>query len=267
MPPAKPTFSGLFQPSLFKPILFKAKATAKFGDKPPDTTVKPQGMSAETIFAEQAIEAETVPTPKIFLDLVKRQWASPTSGPMSTSNDRTFFNVDKDMAQVLLPPSIDAPVTALHTSANMPGAPEDALKPEDKKADPTLQRGHQAEAWAVRAAMTTSFFNRSCLLWLQDLQQWVPIADVRAHQDINKLLAAIQFSSDATLLAARFASRVIASSVASRRLLWLCQWQADVRNKWCLASAPFTGGSLFGAALDPFLVENKDKQKVLPTAP
>ncbi|XP_013927219.1 PREDICTED: uncharacterized protein LOC106553274 [Thamnophis sirtalis] len=148
MPPSKPTFSGLFQPSLFKSLLFKAKVLGKFGGKPSESLVQPQAISSETIFADQAIEADMVPTPKTFLDLVKPQWEFPTSGPIPTSNDKTFFNVDKDMAQVLLQPTINAPVTALHTTANMPGAPEDALKPEDKKVDLTLQRGHQAAAWA-----------------------------------------------------------------------------------------------------------------------
>lgn len=39
-----------------------------------------------------------------------------------------------------------------------------------------------------------------------------------------------------------------------------------MKSKWQLAVAPFKGGSLFGEALDPVLVERKDKKKVLPHA-
>lgn len=48
--------------------------------------------------------------------------------------------------------------------------------------------------------------------------------------------------------------------------MWLCQWQADVKSKWRLASTPYTGGTLFGEFLDPILIENMDKRKVLPLA-
>lgn len=142
-----------------------------------------------------------------------------------------FFNVDKDMAQILLTPTVDALVAALYTLANLPGVPEDALKPKDKRVDLTLQRGHQAAAWAVKASTTTSFFIRSCLLWLQNLQQCIPIADIRAHQNLNKVVVAVRFTSDATLTSAKFAARVMSSSVAACRLFWLHQWQADVHHK------------------------------------
>lgn len=72
--------------------------------------------------------------------------------------------------------------------------------------------------WAPTAA---SFFSCSSLFWLQQLQERIPAGDSRAHQDLNKIVAALQFTADATLIATRFASRAMASSVASHRLLWL----------------------------------------------
>lgn len=101
-------------------------------------------------------------------------------------------------------------------------------------------------------------------MWLK-LQARLTPKDVRLHQDVNKLVAALEFSADATLAAAKFASRAIATTVTSRRLLWRRHWQADLRSKWCLASSPFKGGKLFGEALDPILIENRDKKKVLPS--
>ncbi|XP_013917310.1 PREDICTED: uncharacterized protein LOC106545317, partial [Thamnophis sirtalis] len=109
-PPLKPAFTGLFYPSLYKLHLFKAKAAAKVGNRAAEAPPQHQGFSAETIFDEQAIETDTLPTPKAFFESVKRQWAAPTAGPMPTSTDKTFFNVDKDMAGVLSQPSTDAPV-------------------------------------------------------------------------------------------------------------------------------------------------------------
>lgn len=158
------TFSGLFPPTLFPSFLYKAKMAADFGTQPSSATPRPATVSAETLFSEQAPPSETIPTPKIFVDLVQRQWEVPTSGPTQSASDKKFFNVANDLVQFLSISSIDAPVTALYTSANMPGPPEDVLKPEDRKSDLTLQRSRQATAWAVRASTTASFFTRSCLL-------------------------------------------------------------------------------------------------------
>lgn len=73
MTPDLPTFLGLFQPSLFKSLLFKAKTSANLGAKVAATPARSQAMSAETLFSENTIEADPVPTPKIFVDLVQRQ--------------------------------------------------------------------------------------------------------------------------------------------------------------------------------------------------
>lgn len=86
---------------------------------------------------------------------------------------------------------------------------------------------------------------------------------MRTHQDISKLVVAIQFSVDAKLNAARFASKAIVSPVMACCMLWLCHWQADTHHKWLLASAPFKGEHLFGDVLDTVLVESRDKRKVL----
>ncbi|XP_070797147.1 centrosomal protein of 290 kDa-like [Pituophis catenifer annectens] len=61
-----------------------------------------------------------------------------------------------------------------------------------------------------------------------------------------------------------FNPKSLASSIAAHRLVWLCYWQADARHKWCLVSVPFLGKKLFGDHLDKFLMETKDKRKILP---
>lgn len=101
---------------------------------------------------------------------------------------------------------------------------KDAVKAEGKRVEQTLQKAHQMAAWAVKASTTASFFTRTTLLWLRQMQEKIPAGDIHTHQDINKLLAAAEFSVNATLNAARF---VPGPSVAVRHLLWLRHWQAD----------------------------------------
>ncbi|XP_015665850.1 dual specificity mitogen-activated protein kinase kinase 6 [Protobothrops mucrosquamatus] len=77
------------------------------------------------------------------------------------------------------------------------------------------------------------------------------------------MVAATEYTADASLQSAVFASRSLASNITARRMLWLKHWQADTRLKWGLASAPYLGNNLFGESLAPYLVENKDKRKVM----
>lgn len=126
-----------------------------------------------------------------------------------------------------------------------------------------LRKTHQAAAWALRAA-TASFLNRTSLAWLRQMQARLAPEDMCLHQDVNKLMAALDYLSDATLNAVKFASRAVAANVTSRHLLWLRHWQMYMCSKWCLAFAPFKGGSLFGDALEPILITKLDKRKVLP---
>lgn len=108
---------------------------------------------------------------------------------------------------------MDIPVVALQTSSTIPGEPEESLKPEDRRTEQTLQKTHQAAACTVCASTTASFFNRASLLWLRQMKKRIPATEVKTHQDINKLMAADQFS-DAMLNVARFASKAVASVLA-----------------------------------------------------
>lgn len=144
----------------------------------------------------------------------------------------------------------------------MAGDPSENLRPEDRKFDLSFRKTHQATAWAINATATLSFFNRSTILWLQQLQSRLPSSKVWLHQDLNKILAVTQLSSDATLNAAKYSSRALASSITSRRLLWLKSWPEFSGQ---LFAAPYMGTKLFGEALDLLLVEDKER-KVLPSA-
>lgn len=85
-------------------------------------------------------------------------------------------------------------------------------------------------------------------------------------------MAATEYSTDASLDAAKFASCALASTVTSCHLLWLRHWRVDMKSKWklaytfkgCICKAPYKGSSLFGEALEQILVE--DKRKIMPSS-
>lgn len=175
------------------------------------------------------------------------------------------FSVDPDLKELLQLSTVDAPVATHTSSAILPADIAEELKAEDKKAEMILHKTHQAAAWQIRSATVASFFNQASLIWLRQMQGRFPPGETRLHQDVNKLMAATEFSADATLNTVKFLSRALASTVTLCHLLWLCHWQADMRSKWRLALAPYKGANLFGKALDPILIENKDKRKSCPT--
>ncbi|XP_034289304.1 uncharacterized protein LOC117675085 [Pantherophis guttatus] len=263
--PDQPAFVGLFKPQLFRSLLHKAKITTGLGiSRPSESNPKEGTSTAVPLFEEPSIETEEIPGPGLFKDVLQRQWSSPASGPSPSAVDRRLYNLAPDLSSLLQVPSVDQPIAELSSSSNIAGPPEDSLRPEDRRLENSLVRSHQATAWSVKSAMAASFFNRASILWLRQLQARLPISDIRSQQDISKVIVALEYSADATLNSSRFAAKAIGSSVAARRLLWLRHWQADSKSKWRLASSSFGGPKLFGAALEPLLVESKDKRRVLP---
>lgn len=204
------------------------------------------------LFSEPVAEQEDIPTPKLFWDVVQKQQTHPESSPTPSGNDQHFYNMDYDFSEALQLPMVDGPVAALASpSATLSGDIAEGLKAEDKNLELSMHKTHQAAAWAIKEATAASFFNHTSFLWLQQMQLRIPPHEAWLHQDVSKLIAAAQFSVDATLNSTKYASKALSLAVTSRRVLWLRQWHADTRSKWRLASAPYSGGTLFGEALEP----------------
>lgn len=267
LPPEKPAFKNLFKPALFKSLLHKAKKATKFrltegstakGDHPSDPH--------DSLFQVSTQDDDAIPYPPLFSNVLKSALGQPGSLAAPSGLDKRLYPADVALEETLAIPSVDPPVAALASSSMMTSDVVDGLKTEDRKLEMGYRKAHQAAAWAIKAAMATSFFNRATLIWLRQHQERLPPTDTRLHQDINKMVAATEYSADASLTAAKFASRALAATVTNRRLFWLRNWRADNKAKWKLAAALFTAPSLFGPCLDPILVEDKDKRKVLPSS-
>ncbi|XP_070605563.1 lamina-associated polypeptide 2-like isoform X2 [Erythrolamprus reginae] len=239
--PERPAFTGLFNPDLFKTLLSKAKATTGIGADPAVSDPSLDLSDPKSLVSsEPASEKEEIPTPKLFLDFVQQQWIQSEEDPLPSMKEKRFYNVDPNLRAALEIPTIDGPVVSLASPKFTSGDTDDALKEQDRGSEVTLRKVHQAAAWAVKSALAASFFNRTSLLWLEQLQSRIPDTDLCTFEDIKKLVAAAEFSADATLNSAKFASRSLASSLTVRRLLWLRYWQADMKYKWKLASSPYT---------------------------
>lgn len=97
--PDPPAFSGLFIPSLFKPLLHKARATTKLGGGATALATAMFQDPGQAMFSDRSADKEEVPAPPLFLEVVKHQWAWPGAFPNLGGNDRRFYNMDQGFSQ------------------------------------------------------------------------------------------------------------------------------------------------------------------------
>lgn len=159
--PGPPTFMGLSHTALFKCLVYKAKKW-------------PVWQGRQLLFSEPTAEQEVIPSPKLFLDVVQRQWDHPGSIPTLSGTDKRLYNMGPDLMELLQLPSVDGPVATLASSAILPTKIAEGLKAEDRKAEMSFRKTHQVAAWVIRAATEASFFIRTSLIWLHQMQERVP---------------------------------------------------------------------------------------------
>lgn len=260
-------FSGLFRRSLFKSLLHKVQQTTNMGI-PSSLPSEPSSSSGppEALFSSSKPGKDFISCPQLFSDVLQSPWSQPGSFVGPNSQDKRLYCAVPELDTLLTLPIVDPPIANLCSSSLLSTDSLDTLKSEDRKSDLAFHKEHQTLAWTIKTSTATSFFNRASLLWLRQLQERLPPEDTHLHQDINKIVAATEYSADASLNSVKFASRALASSVTSRRLFWLWNWRADTKAKWRLAAAPYEAPNLFGSALGPVLIEDKDKRKVMPAS-
>ncbi|XP_060550761.1 lamina-associated polypeptide 2-like [Pantherophis guttatus] len=265
--PDSPAFTGLFRPAFFKSLLHKAHLTTNLGVPGEVRTSSPATVGPHNaLFKSSKPEKDCIPCPQLFTDVIQNSWGQPASLTTPSSLDKKLYCSAPELDDLLTLPAVDQPVTSLSSASVISTDALDGLKAEDKRTEWAFRKAHQEAAWAIRTSTAMSFFSRAALIWLRQMQERLPPEDTRLQQDINKIFAATKYASDASLNSAKFASRTLASTVTARRLFWLCPWKADLKAKWKLAAAPYKAPDLFGEALEPVLVEDKDKRKVLPSS-
>lgn len=87
--PEQPAFTGLFPPTIFKSLLFKAVNAAQLGPSSVrDASFASSHDRNNPLFLELTKLMEAIPTPHLFLDVLQCQWTSPHSALAPSSVDR-----------------------------------------------------------------------------------------------------------------------------------------------------------------------------------
>lgn len=156
---------------------------------------------------------------------------------------------------------VDASVASMSSSAIIPSEGEGGLKDLcDKWVEAALQRDFQVAASAFRASVANSTMARGAFVWAKYLAAQDHDLSNKAKSMLKKITMADALSADASLDALRFNVHAMAANVVARR-----NWEVDIGSQNRLVGVPFQGEKLFGQALDPILVESKDKKRILPS--
>lgn len=72
LPPDQPIFTGLFPQALFKSLLFKAVNTTGFSSSPAQPPTPAPSGALDLLFAELPKVMDSIPTPPLFLDVIRK---------------------------------------------------------------------------------------------------------------------------------------------------------------------------------------------------
>lgn len=158
---------------------------------------------------------------------------------------------------------MEPPIVALSSAALIPlegeGGPKDAT---DKRVDTFLKRSFEATALALKAASATSVMARVAFVWAKEVSSSSKLSK-KFRSQLKKIYLAAAFASDSSYDALQLSARALASNTVATCNLWLRQWDSASLSR--VVNRSFQGAKLFEQGLEPLLVENKDKRKVLPS--
>lgn len=151
--PDKPVVTGLFCHKLFKTLLFKAKTMANMGAISGHSEGSMDSQDPSTLlFTEPVTEQEVIASPKLFIDVIQRQWNQPGTVPAPSGMDRRMYTVEQNLEELLKLPTVDAPMANLATTNNLSSDSAEGLKTEDRTVELSVCMTHQA-AWVIQLSI------------------------------------------------------------------------------------------------------------------
>lgn len=156
--PEPPAFVGLFDPALFKSLLHKASTSAKIGPDQEAQSGPSTSQDTSLLFSEPIVTQKHIPCHPLFLNTIQKQWGTPGTLPTLGRTDKRLFNVAPALSEALEVPVVDEPLTPPFSSFMVSGDMAETMKAQDRKSKLSFRKTHQALAWAVKTATSTSFF-------------------------------------------------------------------------------------------------------------
>ncbi|XP_069841352.1 lamina-associated polypeptide 2-like [Dendropsophus ebraccatus] len=220
----------------------------------------------EALFYFSESSHHALPNQPLLDPLMQAEWAKPEKKADLGSRFKSVYKLDPGCSEAWdSTPSVDLAVARLSKKSMFPSDESALLRDQmDRRADGSLKRIYQGAAQAVKASIASVSVSKALRVWLsrlsKDLKDGVRREDIL--KDIPDMKLAAEFLSDYPLDMIRLNAKLLASSTAARRALWLKEWQGDVSSKNHFCSLPFQAGNLFGPQLTPILEGMSSKKGV-----
>lgn len=257
-------FDRLCPTDLYHRVMAKA---AKAIDLPvPESTPQSASLSSRAkTYPQGPPKPPQIPFPEALNQLLTSEWVSPAHARSNKVIDKLYSLPEQGMKR-LKTPSVDAPVAAVSSATVLPSEGESGPKDGvDRRVESTLKKNFEATSQAFRASVASSIFSRATFVWSEELAKSEPTLSKRSKCTLKKMALASAAAADCAYDAMQLVARSMGLSVMARRHIWLRNWQGDPLSSSRVVNLSFKGEKLFGKDLEPLLVEDSEKRKVLPS--
>lgn len=256
---------SLFPANLFPRMLTKVTRTLKMD--PVEGPASSKLTAQNSFFPQGPARPPVIPMPESFQRVLDSEWKEWNGLLLSTLPKLTLlYSFFETVLASLQVPTVDSSMAALSSSAVIPSEGEGGPKdPCDKHVEAAMQRDFQAAANTFRASAAKSTMARGAHTLTEHLLAIESKLSGRAKNTLRRIALVAAFAANSPYDVLQFNGRATAANIVARCKVCLWNWEVDEGCQIRLVGVPFHGSKLFGQALDPILIENKDKRKVLPS--
>lgn len=232
------------------------------------TAITPQAstpLSRAKTYPQGPPKPQVVPFPEALEHVFSSEWGNNTHPKHHKILDKLYTLPDPIMKKLKVP-SVDAPVVAVSLATILPSEGESGPKDScDKRVEQALKRSFESASQIFRASVTSSIFSRATYAWAEELATSDNSLSRRTRRTLKKMVLSAAAAADCAYDSIQLAARSMATNVLARRHIWLRHWKGDLASYSRIVNLPFKGERLFGEDLEPMLIEDANKRKVLPS--
>lgn len=263
--PMPPKIDRLCPPEMFTKVITKS---AKVMDLTmPAATPRPDTPPCRAnTYPQGPTKPQVVPFPDALERVFATEWEHFNHSKQNGRLMDKLYTFPESVMTKLKVPSVDAPVVVVSSATILPSEGESGPKDAcDRQVENSLKHSFESSSQSFRVAVTSSIFSRATYIWAQELAVEDKPLSWKARCTLKKIALASAAAADCTYDTLQLSSRSMTMGVLARRHIWLHQWEVDASSASRILNLPFKGEKLFGEALKRLLVENTEKQKVLPS--
>lgn len=207
---------------------------------------------------------QPVPFPEALDRVLESEWENLSQTKNHKLIDR-LYSLPEQVMKRLKTPSVDAPVAACPRRPFSPLRATLVPRTPAIRVEAALKKNFDSASQAFRVSVASSIFSRATYAWAEELTNSEPSLSKCAKCTLKKMALASAAAADCAYDNMQLVARNMGTGVMARRHIWLRHWQGDAASSSRILNLPFKGERLFGDELEPLLIKDSEKHKVLPS--